>query len=153
MESTTRALEAFDAVSSHEAIRRDADEFVDLQPGDAYPQGDVIVARFDVAPKCKGPYRGRQLVPGDTQGSRHVAEGVVELYAPDEDDALAILNRLFPRTLDHSVFFFGPVVVSQEGWTMTHDEHGNRQFPAGVDQILYQRSLSAVDKKIRRALD
>jgi hypothetical protein len=150
---TVTTKTAYEAVRAHEAIRRDAHEFVDLQPGDAYPQGDVNICRIDKAPKKAAAYAGRQLAPGDTQGSRHIAEGDVELYTPDADAAIKTLHRLFPKTKSHEVQFLGPIVKARGEWTAAHPEHGWRSFPAGVYQVVYQRSFAAVDQEIRRQMD
>ena len=150
---TITAERAYTDVLSHEAILRRDHEHVDLVPGDAYVQGDVVVARLDRRPKKAGVYAGRQLAPGSTQGSRHIAEGDVELYTPDEAEALAIIHRLFPKTRGHGMFL-GPVVVSQgSGWTQTHPEHGDRTYSdagVGCDLVVYQRAFA---ETIRRAQD
>lgn len=144
------AVQAYESVLSHEAIRRDSHESVDLQPGDAYVQGDVIVARIDITPRRAGKWsEGRQLAQGTTQGSRHVAEGDAELFVPDSGETNAAIDRLFPRTKGLPRIL-GPCVESKSPWTMTHPEHGDRTFPAGVDIILYQRAASA---ELRRAQD
>lgn len=150
---TVATKSAYELVRAHEAILRDEHERVELGIGDAYPQGDVIFARVDKAPKKAKPYAGRQLAPGDTQGSRHVAEGDVELYTPNEDAALKTLHRLFPKTRSHEVQFLGPIVQASGDWTATHPEHGDRTFPPGVYQVIYQRSYAAYEQEIRRQED
>jgi hypothetical protein len=121
------AHDSFLEVESHEAIRRDSHERICLEPGDAYPQGDLIFWCIDKMPKKGDAYVGRQLAPGTTQGSRHLADGNVDLYIPDEESATEILARLFPKTKGHTQFF-GPVILVTEEFTATHPEHGHRTF-------------------------
>ena len=144
--------QAFTAVQDHESIKRDSHERIDLQPGDAYPQGDVIFVPLHGQPKRHADYQGRQLAPGDTQGSRHVAEGAdIELYIPDAADVIAMIARTLPRS-EVQPELLGPTILSS-GFTVTHPEHGDRTFtaiPAGCHQVVYQRAYA---EEIRRQVD
>jgi len=151
MNTTTRsAVMAYEAVRDHEAVQRDAHEFVDLQPGDAYPQGDVIIARIDVAPSHVDKWsHGTQLAEGTTQGSRHFAEGDVQLFTPNAVEVNGVIDRLFPRSKGNPRIL-GPCVLAASPWTATHPEHGDRTFPPGEYQVLYQRAASV---ELSRAKD
>jgi hypothetical protein len=129
--SSRSAVDAYRDILVHEAIRRDAHETVDLQPGDAYVQGDVFVARIDIVPDRFGEWEhGKQLAPGETLGSRHTCEcGDVDIYVGDPGQVNAALDRLFPKTKGKPRLI-GPCVRAFEPWTEAHPEHGDRTFPA-----------------------
>ena len=121
----------------------------DMSAGDVVRQGDLYLVAIDAAPVPTGPYPGRQLAPGATQGSRHVVEGDCTLYTPQAASAQAILNRLIPATkgVRH---FFGPAVLAAGPVTITHPEHGHRTLPAGTYLTTYQRTWADA---IRRQAD
>lgn len=145
------------AASAYKAVVQSAEKIVNSDPatipfidaGDTVRQGDVYLIALDAEPKRQGPYAGRQLAPGNTQGSRHVAEGDCELYTPDEASATAILNRLIPATKGHRQFF-GPVILARGPVTITHPEHGDRTLAAGTYLVTQQRTFA---DEIRRAAD
>jgi hypothetical protein len=143
-------IAAIKQVAEHESIRRDAHAHVNSEPGDVSRQGDVYIVRLDVAPTEQGPYEGNKLAPGDTQGSRHYAEGEgLRLYTPDPASATEIINRLCPITRGRPLIF-GPTIIAPNGWTEVHPEHGHRTFRAGVDQAVYQRAMA---DEVKRVLD
>lgn len=97
-----------------------------MSPGEWARQGDVYVQRLADGHKPTGKRTTeRQAAPGTTQGSRHVIEGKVTIYAPAGPDPLV-----------------GPVVVAREDWWLRHPEHADMQFPPGVFQIRYQRDFA-----------
>lgn len=143
MSATLTASEAFAQVqSSAEAIRNDAfAEIATASPGDVGRQGDVYLVLLDELPEKQGPYAGRQLAPGTTQGSRHVVEGDCELYTPKAESATRILHRLVPATKRFPQIL-GPTIVAKSPWIERHPEHGDRQWPAGPYQVTYQRAYA-----------
>jgi hypothetical protein len=140
---TMTADKAFQSVRrSAEKIQSDAHETVAVvSSGDVVRQGDVYLIALDVAPKKAAAFVGRQLAPGETQGSRHFAEGDCELYRPDEAEATQILARLIPETNGERQFF-GPVIRAHGAVEITHPEHGNRTLPGDgqVYLVTYQRT-------------
>jgi hypothetical protein len=123
-----------------------------MSAGDVVRQGDLYLVALDRAPKKAGEHAGRQLAPGDTQGSRHVASGDCEIYSPETSSATNTLARLIPATKGQ-ILFLGPVIKARGPVTIEHPEHGWRSLPAGVYQVVYQRSFAAVDQEIRRQMD
>ena len=95
---------------------------VTLAPGQIVRQGDIYV-------KCLGGERQidlsvsptRQLAPGASKGSRHVAEAPAVVYARQSADPT-----------------IGPVIVSKAPWTLSHPEHADVEFPAGYYEVGYQ---------------
>lgn len=133
-----------------ETIKNDAAAALEvMSPSDSCRQGDVYVIMLDEAPTKASDFAGRQLAPGSTQGSRHVAVGNCELYTPDDASATAILNRLIPATKNHQQFF-GPVIQAAEPVTIEHPEHGDRTLPVGTYLCTYQRAYA---DEVRRAQD
>jgi hypothetical protein len=147
------AARAFrEVLTSAEKIKCDDSEVVQaVEPGDVIRQGDVYLVALDSKPKKAGAFAGRQLAPGDTQGSRHVAEGDCEIYQPEETDAIRILNRLIPETRGETQFL-GPVIVAKGAVEITHPEHGNRTLPGEGQAYLVTYQRTGRDT-IRRAED
>ena len=88
-------------------------------------------------PKTRGKKTSvRQLAQGETQGSRHVAAGDLEVFAPVDANVL-----------------IGPTIVAEGRWTLEHPEHGHASVPAGAYQVLYQRDYDQVREELRRVQD
>lgn len=151
--NTLTATQAYNEVASAAEQIANAEpatiEVVD--PGDVIRQGDLYLVRLDARlPAAKEPWPSRQLAIGETQGSRHIAEGErCEVYRPIEAEAMKALHRLIPATRDHNQFL-GPTLWSPLPITITHPEHGHRTIPAGAYQVTYQRVWA---NEIRRVAD
>lgn len=116
--------------------------------GDVVRQGDLYLVCLESLPS--GVKHQRQLAPGTSQGSRHVAEGDCAVYLPKEPSAVA---RIIAKTAgaDVPVELIGPMVECLGETTITHPEHGHRILPAGTSwAVVYQRAFA---EEIRRALD
>lgn len=151
MKITTARLAYRSVCRSAEKIRNSDPAAVEvLSPGDVVRQGDVYLVRLDVEPEVVGLYGSRQLSPGTTRGSRHVAEGDCETFRVDQADASRVLGRLVPQT-EEVIQFFGPMVRAAGPLTVTHPEHGHRTLPSGSYLVVYQRSFAR--DEVRRARD
>lgn len=96
-----------------------------LPIGEGIRQGDLYLERISELPKGAKLTSVRQLAPGSTKGSRHVAAGNVQVY-----------NLANPTPLQ------GPVVVAGAPWSLEHPEHANfTDIPSGVYASTYQRDL------------
>jgi len=142
---TKTAVESLGAVREHaESIRNDEHAIVgDMSTNDAYAQGDVLIVKVsDELPRdwerLEQQPETMQLAPGDTQGSRHIATGPVEIYA---SDPAAAHDELI-----------GPRLFATGEWCLTHPEHGDRTFQRGAYEVRYQRRMSDEQQR-RRALD
>lgn len=97
------------------------------------PNGHVLIERpTDV---------DRQLVPGNTVGSRHCLASLsgVKLYRRADWSAESLV---------------GPCIVCESETTITHPTHGAVTIPAGFTVALrYQRVWEAEQRKARRAAD
>lgn len=103
----------------------------EMAVGEHVRQGDVYVVRIDTLPRGMTETKVRQLAPGETQGSRHIAEGDLLVYRRTDTREVAI----------------GPVVVARKEWRLAHPEHAHMVLPAGNFQVRFQvdaRTLRAV---------
>jgi len=116
--------------------------------GDVVRQGDLYLVCLESLPP--GVKHQRQLAPGTTQGSRHVAEGDCAVYMPKEPGAVAqVISRI--NGAEVPVELVGPLVDCMGETTITHPEHGHRILPAGTSwAVVYQRAYA---EEVRRAQD
>lgn len=134
-----------DAEQIERIINDDAKLLENMEIGDVAFQGDVLFIRLSAMPKCYQLRKTRQLAPGTTRGSRHVAERG-EVFEPIDStgrrymgqELTAVLNRRQVQPIDlnarGSEFTAGLIYVSPADPTcddITHPEHGNLGFPAG----------------------
>lgn len=118
--------------------------------GDVVRQGDLYLVCLSDAPKGEAT-KNRQLAPGSTQGSRHVASGKCEVsLASDRDAVAAMINRLV-KGADIPAQLVGPVIRCKGEVTITHPEHGWKVLPDGSTwAVVYQR---AYGEEVRRVQD
>jgi hypothetical protein len=117
--------------------------------GDVVRQGDLYFVCLESLPA--GTKTRRQLAPGETQGSRHVADGECAVYQPKEPAAVARLIGVACRGAEVPQELIGPIVECHGDTTITHPEHGNRTLPAGtVWAVVYQRAYA---DEVRRVQD
>jgi hypothetical protein len=140
-----------------EQIRRSAEKMDAAAPakigsasaGDVVRQGDLYFICLDVLPTGK-TLKDRQLAPGTSQGSRHLATGKCLVLDVDKAAMAATINRLvkgseIPQQL------VGPALVCTEETTITHPEHGWRTLEAGSAwATVFQRQYA---EEIRRVQD
>ena len=116
--------------------------------GDVVRQGDLYLTVIEVLPPSAKKVKEKQLAPGTTQGSRHVASA--QLYEVDKREiAEAIVKANLKASMDVERFV-GPVVVFDKASPVTHPEHGWVTMPAGsVCAVTYQRNLDQEEKERR----
>lgn len=125
-------------VASADAVSISLEAYESVQVGKKFArQGDLYFAKLDAVPVGAIPWTltHGQLVPGNTQGSRHTVDfATVRLYT---------LPR--PTALD------GPIIEAPEGVVIHHPEHGDHHyvFPC-IIQVTYQRSFA---DELRRVAD
>jgi len=106
-------------------------------------QGDVYVHPIKAKPAAwstENTDQSRQLATGQTVGSRHCAEGPVQVFWPASTEAAVAGCPVSLYTDDAAAQreCIGPVVVATGPWTLTHPEHAHHQFPAGCYFVSYQ---------------
>ncbi len=118
--------------------------------GDVVRQGDLYL----VCLKSSLPgklLRTRQLAPGDTQGSRHVAEGDCKIVDPESKAAVSVAISHLVKGADVPQQLVGPIVECHGDTTIAHPEHGDRILPAGSTWgVIYQRAYA---EEVRRVQD
>jgi hypothetical protein len=148
---TVKASTAYGQVArSVESIRNgDHAVIATMSPGDVLRQGDLYILALD-REIAGGVPASRQLAPGTTQGSRHVAEGDCDVLSVPESDAIQAINRLVPATRGQRLFV-GPMIRARGPVTIAHPEHGDRTLPGGACYLVtIQRAWA---KEIRRVRD
>lgn len=125
--------------------------------GSVAAQGDVLLVRIE-PPKLlnrKSIQRtDRQIVPGNTRGSRHIVKGG-KLY----NVRPGILARLVETVTTGKTYsvdseFIGPLIVTDKNTVLEHPEHGDHVYlEAGtyIVPVIY-RNLDA-ESRSRRVVD
>jgi len=147
-----------DQIEKHAANIRDG--LAKIQPGephaisdaastnDGYPQGDLSIILVESIPDGyhrieKPTDKDRQLVPGNTEGSRHCLDSLdgVELFRHAE------WNQDYDGLM-------GPALKLAKERTIEHPKHGNITIPAGrIVLTTYQPDYDADTRKTRRNAD
>lgn len=136
---------------SHQ-IKSDASRSLAMGRRDVLRQGDIYILKLPTIPAKATPRTNRQLADGNTQGSRHVLKGKVELYDAEPGDVLAMVREEYPE-VDLRDYQIGPVFRTAGGSVVEHPEHGNRELSEpGCYGVVFQRSLDA-DGREERARD
>ena len=112
--------------------------------GDGVAQGDLdlILVAAPPADYVRLDRPSVQLVPGNTEGSRHCLDGLagVEMWAPPG----------WPGVAEE----MGPCLRLSEERTVLHPKHGDVTIPAGsVVLCVYQREWDAMQARSRRNAD
>ncbi len=125
----TKAI--IDAILHASEQHNDEQRFVrTIQLGEFCRQGDVYLTRV-AGTHPRGPATAnRQLAPGLTKGSRHVAHGAVEVFESAADDPLT-----------------GPVIFALERFELRHPEHADFLLPSGTYEVRYQRDWAAEQRR------
>ena len=107
-----------------------------IEPGQVVRQGDIYIHRVAATHRHGKASKSRQLAMGETMGSRHIAEAPCKVFT----------GTTLPEGCNDRTFL-GPMVKSDERFTITHPEHAHVDLPAGTYQITHQmdaRSLQRV---------
>jgi len=106
--------------------------------GDVVRQGDIYLVCIDKLPAGKKT-ENRQLAEGNTQGSRHIVTGDVQIVTPNS--AHPGVDRVL----------CGPAFHCNEAAEVTHPEHGNKILPKDTTwRVTFQRSFA---EEVRRVQD
>lgn len=114
----------------------------DLPVGKHIWQGDLALLRLAEVPTNAKPQQNRtvrQLVEGNTRGSRHcVSMG-------------SMADTSWFTAADKGVLI-GDIISSSKTIEIEHPEHGNIVLPAGAYQVRYQRAFDPL-KELKRQRD
>ncbi len=146
------------AKTAYKKVVKEAEKIKNADPatietmslGDTMRQGDIYITRIDASKLKIKPIASRQLAPGETQGSRHIAVGDCTIGEADAAKVTAILNKLIPAT-NGQTLFIGPIIRATGPVTIEHPEHGHRTLPGESDYaVVYQRTWA---NEIRQTID
>jgi hypothetical protein len=139
-----------EVVCSVESIKNDEHAVIaTMSPGDVLRQGDCYVIALDREIPGGKP-TSRQLAPGNTQGSRHIAEGDCDVLSVPEAEAIEAINRMVPATKGQTLFV-GPMIRARGSVRIVHPEHGDRTIPGDACYLVtIQRTWA---QEIRRTMD
>lgn len=142
VESIQRSAESMNAAKIETIVAASA--------GDVVRQGDLYLICISNPAAGKRSER-RQLAPGDTQGSRHMAEGECRVIeTADKAAVAAAINRLV-KGANVPEQLVGPIVECEGPTTIAHPEHGDKILPAGSTwAVVYQRQFA---EEVRRVQD
>lgn len=144
MQNTINLGESLDTIKSFAANPFSDMRTVDsIEVGQFVRQGDIYVRRIADGELRKGwtATSSRQLAPGTTQGSRHTVDESVEV--------LLNQNPVERRWTRLGLAFEGPVLKSNDRFTVSHPEHADISLPGGCYEVLYQSDFASQ----RRAKD
>lgn len=147
---TLTATKAFVQVQ-HDAEKIKNDETATvgtMSLGDVVRQGDLYLIAIPCLPATRKQHDGRQLAPGTTQGSRHVAL-TGEIFDCSVEEVILLIRSALPEALVHPALI-GPCVLGAVAIELDHPEHGNRILPPGAYAVVYQRQFT---EEARRVLD
>lgn len=113
-------------------------------PGDVAAQGDLNLVCISALPKSAKTRSNRQMAEGATQGSRHIVEGG-ECFDADPAEVAGLIKEATGKDIDPR--YIGPVFSGP--CTLTHPEHGNHDYPACTNAVVYQRVLDAEEREQR----
>jgi len=144
------------AIEAHKQIQLHADNCADqelrhvedIPVGKAVRQGDIYIRAVTEIPGKRSEIKERQLAPGNTQGSRHIAEGKITLFSRDADRD--VMRRIKIEE-DVAEELTGPGIEANERFTITHPEHADVSLPAGKYCVTYQADYELAE--IRRVAD
>lgn len=132
-EAIARVTESGQKAASHERVTEIIEAI--CVPGFHVRQGDVLLTCLAPGTDHGDAIAERQLAPGTTQGSRHVAEGNVDIYARRGTDLTGPLLK-----------------VRDGGCTVTHPEHRHYVLPEGTEWgVTYERDLA--QEELTRVMD
>lgn len=105
-----------------------------IETGEWVRQGDIMVVRIPTITKGWHTTTERQLAPGTTQGSRHVAVGKVTVFrSPDA--------RPIERCPDGRIRLLGPQITAPGRLIIEHPEHAHMDLPPGDYQVSFQTDI------------
>lgn len=128
------------------ASPKDVRNHAKMKVGEVAMQGDVYITKIKSVPEAwstETTHESRQVALGTTEGSRHCAEGDVQVLWPaSREAALEAIDKLIPGFTDKlgagASPCIGPVVVAKDSWCLSHPEHAHHELPAGTYLVTYQ---------------
>lgn len=130
-----------------EEIRNDETQTVGtVSVGDIIRQGDLYLCCVTGLNPEGYQIDNRQLVPGVSQGSRHILDGDAQVFRGEPEKLSALLAQA-NADLQVPAALIGPFFITGARCELTHPEHGHFVLPEGETFIAYHQRLFAVEIK------
>lgn len=137
MTQTITASEAHTKVEGAAEVRPEVRDFTGAEVGQVARQGDIYIARVAGDHRFGKPC-GTKLAMGNTQGSRHVAEGDVRCFEGTHAPSWCEAGT-----------FLGPFIsVGAGGGVVTHPEHAHIALGEGCYQVTHQMDAATRDRVV-----
>lgn len=136
METATKGKELELVEKGAELNKAEERHMKAMEEGQIVRQGDIYIHRVKATHAHGKELKTRQLAIGETQGSRHVLEGV---------KCMVLEGTKAPEWAPRALL--GPLVKLSERCFISHPEHAYVSLPAGTYQITHQmdaRTLARV---------
>lgn len=117
--------------------------------GDVVRQGDLYLVCLEDAP-IGDTTKERQLAPGTTQGSRHVAKGRCSVLVPkSREEVCRVIAKVVPAAKVEPELV-GPVIRCIGDVTIDHPEHGAKRLPKDtVWAVVFQRAYADTVRRVQ----
>lgn len=134
--TTLEAHKAIEEYSKTEAVSKTR-LVPKMKVGQAVRQGDIYLTAIDKMPKGyeKVVNNGSlQLVPGSSQGSRHVIENTAGITI---------------HMIKNGSELMGPVLEATKAFTITHPEHAHVVLQPGLYHTTFQKDWAEEERRVR----
>ena len=122
-----------------EALFLPETRFVDAMNLSEYArQGDIYLAKIDALPPGCKLIQNRQLAPGTTQGSRHIAGEITKVYSHPQQGEIEQVTAVIDGKTIAGGRAIGPVIVQEEFDVTEHPQHAHVSLPPGIYQVYGQ---------------
>jgi len=111
-------------------------------------QGDVICVRIKALPASAKPSDKRQLVDGDSEGSKHILS-TGNVFTANADEIFAAVKEVCPHVEESAAKYVGPLFTAKEGTAyLEHPRHGHQVFE-GDDMCIATIGQRSLDHELR----
>lgn len=141
--ATKSVQRCLDELAEMEAFNNKPEKIGSPSLGDVVRQGDVYIMSIPNLPTGQVS-ENRQLAEGDTQGSRHILTGKVNIV----DKVTSIVKNHDGVAINAALV--GPAFECVSDVTETHPEHAHKVLPAGTCwQVVYQVAFAEEIRRVR----
>lgn len=101
-------------------------------------QGDIYLIKINELPDGCKPIANRQLAPGTTQGSRHIAGDQSTVYSHPRQGEIEVVRKDIDGATVVGARCIGPVIVQESFDSVEHPQHAHMSMPPGIYQVFGQ---------------
>ncbi len=133
--SLQSALEAIETSVADENVR----DATSIPIGKGFRQGDIYAIRVKTTTKRGDKMSTKQLVKGNTKGSRHIVEGATLFELDEIPSVLGSVDNSLHAAL---------IVCGKDGGVLTHPEHADVEMAPKSCWVTWRQ----MDARTRRAV-